>query len=153
MGIDGDARNLAFQDYQERSILNIAFTNSFLDQASHRILKTYQMTRQQYNVLRILKDHHPAALNIQGIRQQMLDPQSDVSRIITRLIKKELIVRTASDKDARESLISILPNGLDLVNKLDKALVDVRKYLDVLSEKEADTLNLLLEKIRQQSLL
>ena len=78
----------------------------------------------------------------------MLDKMSDASRIVERLRKKELINRVKSNTDRRAVEIMISDKGLKLLKKIDPIIEEHEISQISLSNKEAKTLNELLDKLR-----
>jgi DNA-binding MarR family transcriptional regulator len=106
-----------------------------------------EITQQQYNILRILRgSDHP--LSTLQIRERMLDKMSDTSRIVDRLICKELVQKNACQSDKRLVDIILTEKGLKLVNKLDSLDVQLDALLSGLDENEAAVTNQILDKLR-----
>jgi DNA-binding MarR family transcriptional regulator len=78
----------------------------------------------------------------------MLDKMSDASRIVERLVQKDLVIRCVSDKDRRAVDILISQNGLDILQKLDTEISLKAMLSNNISEEEASTLSGLLDKMR-----
>jgi DNA-binding MarR family transcriptional regulator len=110
--------------------------------------KSQGITRQQYNVLRILRGQHPEATNLNLIKERMLDKMSDASRIVERLRIKKLVNRKKSRSDRREVEISISQQGLSLLESMDEEIQQLYTLFDGLSDQELKTLNQLLDKFR-----
>ncbi len=115
--------------------------------------KTHQITRQQYNVLRILRGSYPKPLNINIIKERMLDKMSDASRIVERLRIKGLIDRCQSSQDRRAVEIKISEKGLSLLSHTDSNVTQFDDLLSSLNDDELDQINHLLDKIRSWSLV
>ncbi|MBK6522813.1 MAG: MarR family transcriptional regulator [Sphingobacteriaceae bacterium] len=112
------------------------------------MLSEYKLTVQQYNILRILRGQFPETASIGTIKERMLDKNSDITRIIDRLIIKQLAERKNSISDRRVAEIKITKKGLSLLKKMD--LVDLKSdnILSHLNETDLKKLNELLDKIR-----
>jgi DNA-binding MarR family transcriptional regulator len=110
--------------------------------------KEHDITRQQYNVLRILRGQYPKPASINLLKERMLDKMSDTSRIVKRLEKKKLVKREESDADRRAVEITITKSGLKLLEDTDNTVSGFSHLLDNLTDKEAVQLNTLLDKIR-----
>ena len=82
------------------------------------------------------------------IRERMLDKMSDTSRIVDRLLKKELVKKVVCVSDKRLVDVTITQKGLDLLTELDKFNDELDNVLNSISEEEVCTLNQLLDKIR-----
>jgi len=118
-----------------------------LNEQIGKILSEEGVTQQQYNILRILRGS-ATPLSTLKIRERMLDKMSDTSRIVDRLIAKELVVKNTCEKDKRLVDITLSPKGLDLVDQLDQFNDRIDALLKGINETEAATLNQILDKIR-----
>jgi len=99
-------------------------------------------------MLRILRGQHPKPIPAVEIKSRMLDKNSDVSRLLDRLIGKNLVNKNQCPNDKRATDISITETGLDLLTKLDTAIHNLEsRYLN-LSKVEAKQLSDLLDKAR-----
>lgn len=105
------------------------------------------ITPQQYNILRILRGNDGPLSTLQ-IRERMLDKMSDTSRIVDRLLKKELVEKKISATDKRLVDVTISNKGLALLEKLDMNNNSLDGILSSLTDEEARTLNQLLDKMR-----
>lgn len=148
MSLEKDIKQSQFKNEYQKALLNILYTNNHLINQMNVVFKKNNITRQQYNVLRILRGQHPKPVSINLIKERMLDKMSDASRIVERLRIKGLISRNVSDHDRRSVEITISAPGLDFLNKTDTEISDLEKLLDNLKEDEAQQLNTLLDKLR-----
>jgi DNA-binding MarR family transcriptional regulator len=130
--------------------INIIYTANWLNEKMGQILSTEDITQQQYNILRILRGSD-APLSTLKIRERMLDKMSDTSRIVDRLIVKGLVEKTACIKDKRLVDITVTKKGLQLLEKLDALNEQIDSILKGVSEKEAHTINQILDKLREDS--
>ena len=104
--------------------LNFIYTyNHYLERQKNYFSK-YSITQQQYNVLRILRGNMPAPYSTSQIRDRMLDKMSDTSRIVDRLVKKELVNRTINKSDKRLVDVVINEKGLALLIQMDLTIKD-----------------------------
>jgi DNA-binding MarR family transcriptional regulator len=78
----------------------------------------------------------------------MLDRMCDASRIVDRLLQKELIVKKISDYDKRAADILISAKGLELLKTMDKEISISGLISTNITEEEAQRLNDLLDKMR-----
>jgi len=137
-----------FRSKSQKGLINILFTYNYLIGKMNDFFKTHQITRQQYNVLRILRGSYPKPLNINIIKERMLDKMSDASRIVERLRIKELIDRCQSSQDRRAVEIKISEKGLALLSHTDSYVTHFDDLFSSLNDDELDQLNHLLDKIR-----
>ena len=132
----------------QKSIINIIYTNNWMVGQIKASLKSFGITLQQYNVLRILRGQHPKPITTSTIRERMLDKMSDASRIVDRLNKKGLVIRSTCPTDKRLVDVVISEKGLQLLNTISAHTNQLENITSNLTEEEARTLNQLLDKIR-----
>lgn len=82
------------------------------------ILKEFDITHIQFNVLRSLEAVHPGILSVGEIKKHLLFPASDVTRLLDRLLKHGLIERCVCPKNRRKVDVSITNKGLELIKKI-----------------------------------
>jgi DNA-binding MarR family transcriptional regulator len=150
MGIEKDIQQTNFRNEFQKMGINIIYTANWLNEKMSQILSTEDITQQQYNILRILRGSE-CPLSTLKIRERMLDKMSDTSRIVDRLIVKGLVEKTACVKDKRLVDITVTKKGLQLLEKLDTLNEQIDSILKGVSEKEAHTMNQILDKLREDS--
>ncbi|NDD16399.1 MAG: MarR family transcriptional regulator [Chitinophagia bacterium] len=150
MGIEKDIQQTNFRNEFQKMGINIIYTANWLNEKIGQILSTEDITQQQYNILRILRGSD-VPLSTLKIRERMLDKMSDTSRIVDRLIVKGLVEKTACIKDKRLVDITVTKKGLQLLEKLDALNVHIDSILKGVSEKEANTINEILDKLREDT--
>jgi len=150
MGIEKDIQQTNFRNEFQKMGINIIYTANWLNEKMGQILATEDITQQQYNILRILRGSD-APLSTLKIRERMLDKMSDTSRIVDRLIVKGLVEKTACIKDKRLVDITVSKKGLQLLEKLDSLNDHIDSVLKGVSEKEAQAMNQILDKLREHS--
>ena len=150
MGIEKDIQQTNFRNEFQKMSINIIYTANWLNEKMGQILATEDITQQQYNILRILRGSD-APLSTLKIRERMLDKMSDTSRIVDRLIVKGLVEKTACIKDKRLVDITISKKGLQLLEKLDSLNEHIDSILKGVSEKEAQAMNQILDRLRENS--
>lgn len=133
---------------RQKALLNIFYTYYYLVDKMNIKFKQYDITRQQFNVLRILQEHQPNYASVNLIKARMLDKMSDVSRIVERLRLKGLVFRQSAEKDRRSVEVIITPKGLRLLDIMRPEVSDLGQLLTNLTADEAAVLNKMLDKIR-----
>lgn len=136
-----------FASHTQRAIVNLFFTSKFVETKLQSLHKKHGITMKQYNILRILKGAKEP-ISTQLIRQRMIDRMSDISRIVDRMIDKDLVSKCANCDDKRLVDISLTKKGSKLLKEIDPLEMNKKKILGSLNEKEAQELNKLLDKIR-----
>ena len=147
MSIEQDIQQDFKNEYQ-KAVLNLIYTNYYLVDKMNDVFKKHDITRQQYNVLRILRGQHPGHASVNLIKERMLDKMSDASRIVERLRIKELITRENCVDDKRCVEVKITARGLQLLDEMQPTVDGFELLLSSLSEPETRQLNELLDKIR-----
>lgn len=137
-----------FKSQIEKSGINILYTAWWIKTNTNTVLKRSSLTHEQYNVLRILNGKHPEKMCVKDIAGRLIEKNSNVPRIIDRLLIKKFIKREQGTIDGRQSMISLTENGIDTLMRATKDLNGLQKTIFSLTEEEAETLNNLLEKMR-----
>ena len=148
MSIEQEINQEKFANENHKTLVNIIYTHSFLLNRMSGFFKGQGITRQQFNVLRILRGQHPESANLGLIKDRMLDKMSDASRIVERLRLKKLVKRKQNRNDRREVEITINREGLRLLAIIYEKIKEVYKMFDCLSIHELEQLNFILDKFR-----
>lgn len=138
----------SFINDRQKALVNIYFTNNWLHNEYHVVLKTYNITAQQFNILKILNEVYPKSMMVSTIKLQMLDKSSDVTRLVERLLEKNLLVRRQDPNNRRKINIKLNIIGHNLISKMDKDIGNFERFVEHLSDREIKQLNSLLNKIR-----
>ncbi|MBP6099288.1 MAG: MarR family transcriptional regulator [Flavobacterium sp.] len=137
-------------DDSKKIILNILYTQSVINDRFNELLKPYDVSGEQYNVLRILRGQKGKPANMSLIQERMIAKNSNTTRLIDKLLIKELVTRKVCPENRRKIEVLITPKGLDLLSKLDPEVIQNEEQLSLnLTEDEQTQLIQLLEKYRQ----
>jgi DNA-binding MarR family transcriptional regulator len=147
MKIEDEIRQPKFKTAHQKAVVNLIFTFNWLHNKQHDFFKPYGITPQQFNILRILKGQHPNSISATEIKSRMLDKNSDISRLLNRLILKKLIERKSCPTDKRASDVFISVEGIGLLEKLSRQQKEMDGILNLTPE-EAEQLSNLLDKCR-----
>ncbi len=138
-----------FQNVYHKASVNLIFTGRWLFNLHNELFKTFGLSIQQYNTLRILRGQYPNSATLKLIRERMLDKMSDASRIVENLRKKKLITREINADSRRKVDVVITQKGLDLLSVIDEqGMNKLNTFLSNISPDEAEQLNILLDKTR-----
>jgi len=137
-----------FRNENQKALVNLHYTNLVIGGRMNDVVKGFDISLQQFNVLRILRGQHPNSASIGLIKERMLDQNSDVSRIIDRLKQKKLVSRKECKTDRRQKDVLISHQGLELLSSFDKHDKEMDALTRGLAEKELKKLNKLLDKLR-----
>ena len=150
MGIEKDIHQEKFRSAKQKAMINLMFTYGWTIERIKNFLVNEDITHQQYNILRILRGSAPNPLSTLQIRERMLDKMSDTSRIVDRLVAKELVKKCTCPKDKRLVDVTISDKGQKLLKKLDAESDHIDEVMNNLTEDEAELLSSLLDKLRKK---
>lgn len=140
--------NVALKD-AKKVILNVMYTQNVVNDKFNEILKPYDLSGEQYNVLRILRGQKGNPANMCIIQERMLAKNSNTTRLIDKLLLKDLVTRNVCLDNRRKIEVLITQKGLDLLTELDPKVDEhEEQFANNLSESELSLLNTLLEKYR-----
>jgi DNA-binding MarR family transcriptional regulator len=147
------AQERPFSSIEEEALLNLIRTADCVNRAFHVQIRAWGVTSTQYNVLRILRGAHPAALTCSEIGLRMIATDPDITRLLGRLKALKLIRQNRDRHDRRIVLTRISDSGLDLLKQMDPVVQRLPiEMLGNLSKKELAELIRLLELGRRFSL-
>lgn len=150
MSIETDIKQTTpFKTPYHRVLVNLIYTSNWVADSQMRLLKPFGLTLQQYNVLRILRGQYPNPVKVSDITERMLDKMSNASRLVDKLVAKQLVLRTECPSDRRAVDVVITDPGMALLKRLD---VHQSEWDEVrgskLTEAEAVHLSQLLDRLR-----
>ena len=148
MELEKEINQKKFRNESHKLMVNIIYTFNWLNGQQSDFLKPFDITYQQFNVLRILRGQQMQPASIKLIRERMLDKMSDASRIVEKLRMKGLVERHICQHDRRSCQVFITQKGMDLLSEIDTNEMKQTDLMIALSEKEKVELNLLLDKLR-----
>ena len=148
MTLESEIKQKKFQSEYHKAIVNIVYTYNWMIEKQTRQLKPFDITLQQYNILRILRGQHPNPATVKLIKERMLDKMSDVSRLVEKLRIKELVNRNICLHDRRNVDVYITEKGLGLLKELDPKEKEMEEFMSNLSKNEIEQLNTYLDKLR-----
>jgi DNA-binding MarR family transcriptional regulator len=134
---------------ETRKILsNLHYTHFFMLDRYKKTLASYDLSFPQINVLYIMDLFFTGPVSLEEIKKMVLEPNSDVSRIVTRLAEKGFVSKVPDPKNGRKLSIVISEKGL---RTLKKALSDKRfDYTSQITLEEAKVFVEVLNKLRTQ---
>lgn len=148
MGIEENIKQKEFASIYIKTEINILYTSGWIENINNKFLKEFEISLQQFNVLRILRGQFPEPVTLLLISERMIDKMSNATRLVEKLRIKGLVSRELNPNNRRQVDILITELGLNLLKRIDLVYNQlVNKYKN-LSTDEAETLNQLLEKLR-----
>jgi DNA-binding MarR family transcriptional regulator len=150
MRLEEAIKTTKFSSQKQKAGLNILYTAWWLKTVITGELKKIGLTNEQFNVLRILKGKHPEQMCVRDIGSRMIEPSSNVPRIIDRLVLKQYVERSTSELDKRETVIRLTKEGLNVLETASKKVDTVMDAAIGLGEQEAVQIHQLLELLREK---
>jgi DNA-binding MarR family transcriptional regulator len=148
MRIEDEIQSTKFEDNYQKVVINVAYTSGWLNNLLKPEFEKYNLTQQQFNILRILRGQYPKPATVNLLKERMIDKMSDASRIVDRLIQKGLVSRCTNKSDRRAVDIRISDEGLNILAKMDIEMRSKEYLKNNLTEEEAAKLSDLLDKLR-----
>ena len=139
-----------FESPAQEAVLNVLATEAWLSGRIAAAFAPHGVTPAQFNVLRILRGHHPVPMTCSQIGSRLLDRTPDVTRLLTRLEHAGLITRTRAARDRRAVEVAVTPAGLATLDALDgPARDEIDAATRHLAADDLATLSRLLERLRE----
>ncbi len=133
-----------------KSVINIIYTSHFIEEMIASLLKQYDLTTQQYNVLRILRGQKGKPANLSTLQERMIDKNSNTTRLVDKLIKKGFVDRNVCELNRRKIEIGITNKGLKILKELDPVTNKLNiEILSNVSSTQLEKLNGILDSIRK----
>lgn len=134
-----------------RVILNILYTEKVISEEFAEILKPYELSSEQYNVLRILRGQKGNPANMYLIQERMIAKTSNTTRLVDKLLLKQFVTRQVCPDNRRKIEVLITQKGLDTLTELEpKVKEHEHTFTENLTVAELQQLNQLLEKYRNK---
>lgn len=130
---------------EEDLYVNLLRTVTALGWKPSELLKDFELTGVQYNVLRILRGAGADGLICSEISERLITKDSDITRLLDRMEKRGLIARERSPSDRRHVITKITDSGLELLSQIDEPMANLhRQQLGHLGDSLIEQLNALL---------
>ncbi|MFD2246959.1 MarR family winged helix-turn-helix transcriptional regulator [Pontibacter ruber] len=148
MRIEDEIQQREFTDDYRRLLVNLLFTNNWVNQQQLSFFKQFGLTQQQHNVLSIVRGQHPSPVCFGDIQNRMVDRNSNVTRLVDKLIEKGYVTRDICAANRRMIEVRLTPKGLEKLTQIDSYLPQLLERFHNLSSEEAVLVSNLLDKLR-----
>lgn len=149
MRLEDELKMVEFESPAQRAMLNLIFTNYWIGDRMNKAIKPFDISAQQFNVLRILRGQKGKSLNLMDIQSRMIQKTSNVTRLVEKLRLKGLVERVPCEDNRRKVEISITPLGLQTLASLEPIFQGEQKEIFAnLTDEECQQLSNLLDKLR-----
>jgi DNA-binding MarR family transcriptional regulator len=150
MDINDAIKSIHKMGITTKTVINIMYTSRIIEESLHAIFKPYDLSMQQYNVLRILRGQKGNPANLSTIQERMVDKSSNTTRLVDKLIKKGWTKRNVCTKNRRKVEIFITETGLEILKTLDPITeAHNESIVASLNQTELEQLNHLLNNLRK----
>lgn len=148
MSIEKIIKQKKFPNVYVKTEVNLLYTAGWIENQGNKFFKRFDISMQQYNVLRILRGQYPKPAMLSMITERMIDKMSNATRLVEKLRLKGLVSRELNPDNRRQVDILITDSGLELLDVIDKEFTQIENKYKTLTEEEAALLNDLLDKLR-----
>lgn len=149
MKIEEEIQQKKFDSIYHKLEINVLYTSAWLTLKGSRALKPFNISGQQFNIMRILKGMYPKPATVKLLTERMIDKMSNASRLVDKLKAKGLVERHTCSEDRRRVNIQLTELGLEVLEQASAAMKHSSEDLsEKLTEEDAALLNNLLDKLR-----
>ena len=149
MRIEEDLKITSNTDLASKTLINLHYTSRLIEEKFNALLKEHDLSNPQFNVLRILRGQKGKPASLACIQERMIDRNSNTTRLVDKLIVKNLVKRQTCPENRRKVEIEITPDGLDLLKELDPITKNFNALtLENFNTEALETLNNLLNKLK-----
>ena len=130
------------------SILSILKTSLRINKKLNDVFKKYEISEQQFNILRILRGQRGKPSSLKTIQKRMVHLMSNTTRLVDKLILKDFVLRETCKFNRRKIDIFITDKGLKFLDEINPIIDKSEELMTTnLSEEEKNILTNLLNKI------
>jgi DNA-binding MarR family transcriptional regulator len=148
MTIDEEIQQTSWESFRQKAVVNTMFTSRVLEEASAALIKEHDLTLPQYNILRILRGQKGNPSTVKLLTERMLDKSSNASRLVDKLLEKNLVQRVSCPNDRRAVEVTITATGLEILSRIDPRQSARDRTDPSFTEADAKSLSDLLDRLR-----
>lgn len=140
-------QKVPFSSPEMKAQIGMLYLSYCMNSEQQRMFKSFDITLQQYNILRILRGQYPNPANISMLKDRMLDKMSDASRLVDRLVNFGLVSRRPNTKDKRNTDVLITEKGLNLMKEIDHLEFEKHTLFHKLSPAKVEQFNEIVDEL------
>ena len=130
-----------------RTIIHLLLVNNKVNESITHALKPFEVSLQQFNVLRILRGQQGKPANLSTLNERMVSKMSNTTRLVDKLLLKGLVDRVVCESNRRKIEINITNKGRKALKLMDEVIMKTEmELLQNFKEKDLEELNTLLNK-------
>ena len=141
-----------FDNPAHEALLNIYYTASRTRKKAGEFFRMQGLTDVQFNVLSLLKHQSSenGGLTQVELSRMMLVNRANITTLIDRMERADLVVRKPVPDDRRYNIIELTPHGLTMYGNVAGIYKrKITEIMEILNEDELGSLMSILEKLRQ----
>jgi DNA-binding MarR family transcriptional regulator len=151
MKIEDVIKTTTILNNSKRIILNVLYAQNVINEKFNEVLRPYDLSGEQFNVLRILRGQKGNPANMSVIQERMIAKTSNTTRLVDKLLLKKFVTRKVCLENRRKIEVLITQKGLLVLEELEPKVVEHEQHFSKnLNIEELEQLNRLLEKYRNQ---
>ncbi|MFT7396397.1 MAG: DNA-binding MarR family transcriptional regulator [Flavobacterium sp.] len=151
MKIEDVIKTTTILNNSKRIILNVLYAQNVINEKFNEVLRPYDLSGEQFNVLRILRGQKGNPANMSVIQERMIAKTSNTTRLVDKLLLKKFVTRKVCLENRRKIEVLITQKGLLVLEELEPKVVEHEQHFSKnLNTEELEQLNRLLEKYRNQ---
>ncbi len=137
-----------FMNDKQKFVTNLVFTSGWIYNLFTEYLRPFQISSQQFNILRILRGADKW-VSMSDVKSLMVEKAPNTTRLVDKMLDKHLLERERSGSDRRVVFVRITAQGLALLTKIDNTPNQTRMdFMNRITEKEAIQMSKILDKLR-----
>jgi DNA-binding MarR family transcriptional regulator len=137
-----------FASVEEELLVSLLRTTDVLQEQFEKMIRPFNVSMTQYNVLRILRGAEPGGRTCGEIGERMIAREPDVTRLLERMEKAALIRRMRDSSDRRVIVTRITSAGLKLLDEMEPKMREIDGLLKPVGERKMETVLKLLDEVR-----
>ena len=151
MKLSEEIKQTKFESVHTEAILNLHFTSDWLFRLVQAQLNQFDISHEQYNILRILRGNRDGTYRLCDVQDRMLNRTVNTTRLVEKLRKRGLLSRRPNRSNRRTVDIRITEPGLALLEEMDAPIRELNRRLQqALSSEDASRLSEILEGLRDR---
>lgn len=132
---------------ESRTLIHITLIHNKIYEEIGNALKPFEVSLQQFNVLRILRGQQGKPANLSTLNERMVTKMSNTTRLVDKLLAKGYVNRSVCPSNRRKVEIVLTAQGAESLAKMDELVAEAEnQVVSNLSKKELEQLNHLLDK-------
>ncbi len=148
MDLKNRIKQRKFSNPGQEAVLNIMAASSVLREKQNSILQDHGLSVQQYNILRILKGGPKEGFPRCEIYDRMVEKAPDITRLIDRMEKAQLVMRVRSESDRRQSIAQITQKGIKKLEELKPCITGHEQSIaKIFTEEDIKSIRMISSKI------